>query len=605
MSVAREEARLARLQDQLAAEGYLAGMSWRRAATELAAAARAGRLDAVRALARAFEDSPDRRVREICEAALLDLRTPLAKDAVCSLAVESGSDSLLTVIAAAGYVPADPALRAALLVLGGRWEELAIFDLDGAYLGIAYETATTAVRARLAAAAREAGQARWVQVAAGGRQGRRLGEMSAFEWRAAIAILALPERNLQAWELAKAAPPRWSRDLLLAMQDASALPEEDRESFADLRAMAGECRIADLALCTVLTQHEQQSTPPTTPRLDRFATLERHAGAVTSLALDLHGELLAVATDDGKIWLWRVPDRQCIMRLPSSAVSALALAPDGRLLAACDPSARLIHVPEGQYAAGTSDRAEVRAAAFSPDGGLVATWSKEVIGVWDVLQDKPVARHVGQLLGYSACLTVTPDGRLSGAYSGNKDRIYFMSAGDARHHQTRREKRDSPKTSLRSPQWAGIWHNEYDWVFSLAIHDDGRRRLVASGYRDGTICLDAERGFTSMQRCSAGESPVTALAFNGDGNMMASGDSAGNISLWRSELATFSYLPTAALFTRHGFNFSLRGEGATTAGESAWTRFMSALLKLRIRHSIHVEAAQDLEASEFDIEIGE
>src|SRR5438270_832343 len=73
--------------------------------------------------------------------------------------------------------------------------------------------------ARVAAAARTAGRAEWVELVIGGRQGKRLGALTSAEWRSVLGVLEDRERWAEMWRLAQMAPPRWSVRLLRRLSD--------------------------------------------------------------------------------------------------------------------------------------------------------------------------------------------------------------------------------------------------------------------------------------------------------------------------------------------------------------------------------------------------
>ncbi len=56
---------------------------------------------------------------------------------------------------------------------------------------------------QIAAKARAAGRIEWVEVVAGGKQGRRLGSMTDGEWNAALSVLQANRRWPDAWRLAQ------------------------------------------------------------------------------------------------------------------------------------------------------------------------------------------------------------------------------------------------------------------------------------------------------------------------------------------------------------------------------------------------------------------
>ncbi|MFZ5481063.1 MAG: WD40 repeat domain-containing serine/threonine protein kinase [Myxococcota bacterium] len=124
-----------------------------------------------------------------------------------------------------------------------------------------------------------------------------------------------------------------------------------------------------------------------------------HPGRVDALAVA--GDRIA-ATGEGGTRLWD-DGRE---RIADAPARALALSPDGRLLAAgrsvwdVDTGAR-VAVLGGE---------EPRALAFSPDGARLAAAVGEGVDLWDVASSR-VLGHVATHGGASTAVTFSPDGR--------------------------------------------------------------------------------------------------------------------------------------------------------------------------------------------------
>jgi len=333
-----------------------------------------------------------------------------AQEALCRMAVESGDQRALAIAARAGSLPKDPLLRVALLALSGRWEDCETFDFDGVHLRGAYGAASPELRRRLAASAREAGCTEWVQVAVGGRQRRRLADMTRDEWHDVVALLADPVRANEAWRLAQEAPPFWGRALLLGIGDGSALSECNREDVAHLRALAVLCGEGEI---------------PFSGSASSLATLRGHEDSVTSLAVTPGGGLLASGSSDKTIGLWRLPGGECAatLRGHENSVTSLAVTPDGRLLASGseDNTIRLWRLPDGECVATLrGHESGVTSLTVTSDGSLLASGgSDNSIRVWRL----PDCECVATLGGHEdpvCSLAVTPDGRLLA--SGSCDR---------------------------------------------------------------------------------------------------------------------------------------------------------------------------------------
>jgi len=552
-------------------------------------------------------------IAERARTALRHLQDPAAIEELCAELLAVDDEVLCEIAIQAGYVPSDSALRAALLALAARWQELDAFDLDGLHLRAAYETAGPEVRRRLAAAAREAGRAEWVQVAVGGRQRLRLAQMTRSEWQDVLALLADPARATEAWRLAQEAPPLWGRALLLGIGDAAALPECDREDFARLRALAESCGVGEESFSDCVSC---------------FATLQGHEDRVTSLAVTPDGRLLASASYDTTIRLWSLPDGGSVRTLGGSLagwVFALAITPDGSLLASDGfDNIHLFRLPDGKCLSRFTGHGAVHALAVTPDGSLLASGGiNGPICLWRLPDGKLVKTLTGHE-GLGATLAVSPDGSaLVGA--GSRDGTIGL-------------------WSLPDGECVATLRGHESWVFSLAITPDGS--LLASGSLDSTIrlwrlpggkCVATLRGHESLGLVSSlavtpggrllasgsydntirlwrlpdgecvatlrgHENRVTSLAVTPDGSLIASGSEDATIRLWRLPLPLAA--PVAVLAPGVDRLLELRGDDRTGRGR-AWLDFMLALVDRHRRFDIEVVVVDHVEVGEFDIEIGD
>src|SRR5262249_6514066 len=150
-------------------------------------------------------------------------------------------------------------------------------DFDRRLLRAAYEAAAEPLRKRIAGQARQQGRADLVEVIAGGRDGRRLGRMSADEWAATLDVLERAGAWPRLWPLARSAPPRWAVAVLQRLAASGwSPPAGERADYEELRALA-------------------LGWPPSAfgePELCR-AVLRGHEGPVECLAVSPDGHLLA------------------------------------------------------------------------------------------------------------------------------------------------------------------------------------------------------------------------------------------------------------------------------------------------------------------------
>ncbi|TMQ35780.1 MAG: hypothetical protein E6K70_00350 [Planctomycetota bacterium] len=588
-----------------------------------------------------------------------------AQEALCRLVTHAADAEARAIVARAGYVPHDEAQRALFFFLCERWKEYEALDFDHRLLRDAYDRADQRLRARIAARARQAGRVEWVEVVAGGKQGRRLAQMSEGEWRTALTVLEGKERWDDLWRLAQEAPPCWSAAMLRSLKKARWLPRAtDRSGFEELAGLAKKWKESDLRH---LIFHR--------------ATLTGHAGEVRCLAIAPSGELLASGGADNRVCLWSLPDGKLLKTLDrhSGWINSLAITPDGRTLASArrDGHVCLWCLPGGRPLARLKGHKQpVFNLAMSPDGTTLASGSSDAtIRLWDVPARKLLATLKRHERGISA-LAISADGELLASASGDCTvRLWRLPSGRA--VRTLAEHRDEHEDSVYSvafspdgrllasagtDTWVLLWSvpdgillktlkGHIGHVTNLVVSADGK--LLASGggdhmirlwhlpsgrlaanleglagdngcilfTPDGEFLVCSSGGGMGMDhtvrvwsvperrivRVLAGHTRnVTCLAMSADGQWLASGSGDCTIRLWGAELARLRETPVGQT-TLEDLSWiqSVAQDGAISARERPLVEFIAALMRWRRRLDIFLDEAgpRVIELGEFDIEI--
>lgn len=535
--------------------------------------------------------------------------------ALCQAALVDGNERALSVLTKIGHLPLDPSQRAVLLALCGRWDELHTLDLDGVHLRVGYEAASPELRRRLSAAAREAGRAGWVQVAAGGNQLRRLATMTDEDWRDVLAQFEHPGHAVEAWRLAQDAPPLWARELLLMIEDPRALPERDRDEYVQLRELAESCRpeclsvSGGIAPCGELTGHVQGVTclslagnatilasgsSDHTIRLWRVsdashvATLHTLHGGVSSIAITPNADLIA-ASSAATITLWRLPDGTCIKTMrswgPGYGSAPLGMTPDGRLLVSGGGFGhpRVLRLPSGRRASSRAGLGpaewDIKSLAVAADGNLFATASSGPVRLWSL----PTGRYQKKLPigggGVPALALASDAGLIAVGRSDGLVSLHRLSDGGN----------------------AAVLRGHEGAVTALVVAPHGD--CLFSGSLDGTIRLWRLPDGAPVAIATAHDSGVTALQVSTDGGLLASAGGDALVRLWRCEAALLSRRPVAALRNLSAIGH-IAEDSSLEDSESPWLDFTLALVNHHRRFDIEVEATVPVQVGEFDIEIG-
>ncbi|WFE97517.1 trypsin-like peptidase domain-containing protein [Micromonospora sp. WMMD987] len=107
-----------------------------------------------------------------------------------------------------------------------------------------------------------------------------------------------------------------------------------------------------------------------------------------------------------------------------ATVSAVAVSPDGNLLASVEPSLLdgrlLLWEPRtGRQVAALAGGVTGQAVAFSPDGRYLASMGGEGVALWDLSLDVPTAHRLTDRGGFLGAVAFSPDGRLLAGLDGD------------------------------------------------------------------------------------------------------------------------------------------------------------------------------------------
>jgi WD40 repeat protein len=259
------------------------------------------------------------------------------------------------------------------------------------------------------------------------------------------------------------------------------------------------------------------------------------AGQVQSLAFNNDASLLAVGEGlpgaSGAVRLFDMKSGRLIRGLegPADVVCALALSPDGKLLAAAsaDGAAYLWSLPDGKLLTTIREHNDRLAAiAFSADGRLLATGGADrVVLVWEVPGCKQVNRIPQPDIIHALAFAPTGDLLAVGVGGADANAIRTRPALDE----------VDPKTGARKPPASGQARTlDTGGGMPLAIRwsPDGARIFAACS--DDTVkILNAAGGIRASM---AGHADwAYSVAASPDGTRLASGSADGTVRLWTAE----------------------------------------------------------------------
>ncbi|MGH9837899.1 MAG: AAA-like domain-containing protein [Blastocatellia bacterium] len=234
------------------------------------------------------------------------------------------------------------------------------------------------------------------------------------------------------------------------------------------------------------------------------------AGAITALAFAPDGRMLATASEDETVRLFDCGNWREVKQIVKDAGEfyALEFSSDGKILAAGGQAQtiRLWDASSGAEKARLSGHNEIiRAIAFSRDGKTLASTSSSGVKLWDVSQQRELAQIK---LPAVNCTAFSPD---------NRDLALASNDGTVRLWDWAR---NYERLSIKG---------HADVVWSLAFSPDGRR--LASGSKDKTLKLWEVANGQELATYEEHSGDVTAVRFSTDGRILATGSNDGTIKL--------------------------------------------------------------------------
>ncbi|HEY8379990.1 MAG TPA: WD40 repeat domain-containing protein, partial [Nannocystis sp.] len=224
------------------------------------------------------------------------------------------------------------------------------------------------------------------------------------------------------------------------------------------------------------------------------------------------GQVLKV-THEGALDGWDARGSALSPRPLAAAALAAAVAPDGRhIVLAVPDGARLLDLADGTSHALPGHRGSVTALAFAPDGRLLATGAADRIArIYDLAALAAPPRELGPHSGSVTVLAFAPDGRRLATGSWDRRVRIWSTSGGA----------PTVLADHGGPVRALAWRPDGGALASAG--DDGDVRVWPLDDRDDPVVLAGHQG------------PVRALAWSPGGGALASAGDDGHLRIWAAD----------------------------------------------------------------------
>jgi WD40 repeat protein len=284
--------------------------------------------------------------------------------------------------------------------------------------------------------------------------------------------------------------------------------------------------------------------------------------AADSLTLSPDGRLLAAASFDGTVFVWDRPTRTLYgppLRADASPVNDVVFGPDGRTLSSSHlrsavawdmTAARALGEPLGE----AND--VISTVAFAPDGEwLVAGRLDGDTVVFDTSTRRPTARIAGDSI--VSAVAVHPGGKLValGTVDGQV-RLFDPKIGSAV---------GAPLVERGPPVW-DLDFSPDGGLLAAAVDPNGSGEGLFLQQRQGEALLwDVESRRRVGRAIVPGGGSVLSLAFDPDGELLATGSYRGRLDLW-----------DVATQVRHGEPMRVADDGVLSVGFDPSGRLVAA-----------------------------
>lgn len=535
-----------------------------------------------------------------------------AADALAALFLRFDDPQALQTALTLQAAPSDSLQRALFFFLSGQWAEYERVDFNHTLLTSVYDAASPALRRRILAQSRASGHIEWLNPTGSARP-RWLSDLSAADWQAAVQSLAQSDRAADLWKLILVSPPTESVRILEVLRKLEWQPPkaEDRDFYAQLLTLAGECQKAPFTLAQ--------------PR--RLKGLE---AVVSSLLFEPSGKHLIVGTAASAIHFYDIPHwdlQEQVILAPTRPIRTLAANAQGSYLAAAggDNAVHIFRLDNFQLAKSFTGHTNlIRGLAISADertlfsagfDGTVRAWRFPVGG--ELWQAAPGDQEItGLLCSAQGDLLIT---------TGSLGKLHVWGAADGQK-LWELPAHEGPITALTlSPSAAAAVTAGRDGRLCVWNYASGRSlnqfvlspqtgratclshhptvSAVFMGDDHGQItCWNPTNGQALLPALTSHSKTVLAAAVSPDGRFLVTSSLDGALLAWDLELFLLTHQNLEQLTPSALPRVQSLLAAVTRPAERVWLAYISEILRRRQQYEIELGSAV-IQTGEFDIQL--
>lgn len=542
-----------------------------------------------------FEDE-DSFIQQTAKQWSSNLTNSELQEEVCRLASEENNQLALEVATRCGYTPSEPSQSALFCYFTQLWDKYQEIDPEYKLLEKIYYNAPEELKQRIDDHGKIYKRLEWVWMRLGGKEGRRITDITLEQWDNIIDVLANGKHWETIWNLIPQMPIILIKPTLKRLENNRWLPKEPAEKikYSDFAKIVKSVKTktppqGKLIRCIhTLEGHTHgiiatEITPDSKTLISAgddtirlwdintgklLNTLKGHLKGVTSLCLNGDGSILASGSRDKTISVWRLPDGNLLTNLSATVASvwSLAMTTSANMIASASyQEIRLWQYPSGKLFKNLKGhQREVDKVMISPDGNLLVSAggkNDNTVRVWSL----PSGDHQCTLSGHKDGIwdmAITPDNHtLVTASQDNTVKLWSLSdnkeidslsehqgkvwclgiTSDGKTLVTGSDDRTARVWSIATRKLNHTLKGHKGGIFCLAISDNGE--LLATGSQDNTVRLwDIKKG-DNIAVLTGHQDSISTIKITPDGQTLITGSIDRTLKLWRWDLTRLCNLP--------------------------------------------------------------